>query len=535
MSLNILREISQIMGSSLDLKKVFDRVMRVLAAELGFETGRLVILDAVSGQLRIEIAHGLTPEEQARGIYALGEGVTGQVFTTGLPRVISDVRQEPDYLDRTRPRKSHEQPYSFIGLPITSESQTIGVLCADKPFVDQPTLDHEVEILTIVSAMIAQSVCISGMVHREKEELLDELSELRKIMHDRYQFANIIGSSPPMLSVFRTIEQVARARATILIMGETGTGKELIAKALHYNSDRADKPFIRVNCGALSGHLLESELFGHIKGAFTGAIRDKTGRFEAANGGTIFLDEIATMEMTLQVKLLRVLQEREFERVGDYRTRSVDVRVIAASNLDLEEEVRAKRFREDLYYRLNVVVIQLPPLRDRKEDIPQLIDCFLDKYNAENDRNLRRMSRDVLNLLLRYYWPGNVRELENTIERAVVLSDGQDFTMDLLPTAIRAFADKDRPRGRMESPDELIEQLVRWAMSDVRIGVEGQIWPRFMSLMERALIGEALKRCGGTKIKAADYLGINRNTLNKKHRELGLDGGEFRLPPTDCT
>jgi len=324
MALNVLREISQIMGGSLKLKQVFDRVMRVLESELGIETSRLVILDNATDQLRIEIAHGLTVEEQNRGTYAIGEGVTGTVFESGEPKVIPDVRREPDYLGRTRSRKNHNQPYSFICLPITSGNQTIGVLSVDKPFVDQPRLDEDVEILTIVAAMISQAVRINGLVHKEKEELVDELAELRKVMHKRYLFHNIVGSSPVMLEVFRTIEQVARTRATVLIAGETGTGKEMIAKAIHYNSDRAEKPFIRVNCGALAGHLLESELFGHVKGAFTGAIMDKTGRFEAANGGTLFLDEIATMDMALQVKLLRVLQEREFERVGDYRTRSTD-------------------------------------------------------------------------------------------------------------------------------------------------------------------------------------------------------------------
>ena len=329
-----------------------------------------------------------------------------------------------------------------------------------------------------------------------------------------------------MLEVFRTIDQIARTRATVLLIGETGTGKEMIAKAIHYNSDRKDKPFVRVNCGALSGHLLESELFGHVKGAFTGAIRDKIGRFEAADGGTLFLDEIATLETSLQVKLLRVLQEREFERVGDHVTVASDVRIIAASNLDLEQEIREKRFREDLYYRLNVVAIHLPPLRDRREDIPALIDFFLDKYNAENGRTLRRISRDVLNQLLRYPWPGNVRELENSIERAVVLSRGEDFTEELLPLSIRAFAEQTRPSSRSVSSDDLMRRLVCQTMEDAALGQPGGIWEHVTARMERTLIEEAMGRCEGVKLKAADYLGINRNTLNKKYHELGLGAVE---------
>ena len=514
------------MGSSLELNSVFDRVMRVLAAKLGIERGRLVILDDLTGTLRIETAHGLTAEEKGRGIYAIGEGITGSVFETGKARLVPDVRQEPDYLDRTAGLRERDEPYSFICVPIRSEGRTIGVLSLDKPFVDEVSLKRDYRLLTIVTAMIAQAVRINGMVHREKKLLIDELAELRKTMHDRYQFSNIVGSSRPMLEVFRTVDQVARARATVLLIGETGTGKEMIAKAIHCNSDRQDKPFIRVNCGALSGQLLESELFGHVRGAFTGAVTDKTGRFGAANGGTIFLDEVATIALPLQVKLLRVLQEREFERVGDFRTMSADVRIVAASNVDLAEEVREKRFREDLYYRLNVVEIRLPPLRERRDDIPQLIDHFLDRYNEENKRSLRLVSRDLLNLLMRHLWPGNVRELENTIERAVVLSRDDRFTEDLLPLSIRTLAEQGRPAAPAESPEDLVGQLVRQAMDEPEMQGDGSIWSRVIDTTERALIREALNRREGVKIKAADFLGINRNTLNKKYQELGLAGSQ---------
>ncbi|MBI4579282.1 MAG: sigma 54-interacting transcriptional regulator, partial [Planctomycetes bacterium] len=267
--LDILREISQLMSSSLELRWVFDRVMRILAARLGIEKGRLVILDDVTAQLRIEASYGLTPEMQRRGVYNIGEGITGRVFERGEIRVVADVRQDPTYLDRTGALKSRDVPCSFICLPITSENKTIGVLSVDKAFVDADTLDRDVRILTIVTAMISQTVRINWMVSRQKEELVAELSELKRTITDRYAFSNIVGSSPAMMEVFKTVEQVARTRATALLVGETGTGKEMIAKAIHYNSDRRDKPFIRVNCGALSGTLLESELFGHVKGAFT--------------------------------------------------------------------------------------------------------------------------------------------------------------------------------------------------------------------------------------------------------------------------
>lgn len=521
--LTVLREISEIISSSLQLNEVFDRVMRVLAHHLGIERGRLIIYDVAKEQLKIQTAHGLSPEEQSRGFYAIGEGITGQVYASGQGRVVPDVRDDPDYLDRTGKLKNLPIPYSFICLPITSEGQTIGVISMDKRFVSDEQLTRDRRILGVVTAMIAQAVRIHSMVHREKDHLIEEIAELRRTMGDRYKFGNIVGSSPAMMEVYRVIDQVARTRATVLLIGETGTGKEMIAKAVHYNSDRKDKPFIRVNCGALTGTLLESELFGHVKGSFTGAIKDKIGRFEAADGGTLFLDEIGTLDTSLQVKLLRVLQEREFERVGDTHTMAVDVRIIAATNLDLEEEVRQKKFRDDLYYRLNVVAIRLPPLRERREDMPTLIDHFLDKYNALNNRGLRKISRDLLNLLLRYPWPGNVRELENVIERAVVLSRDEHFTEDLLPLTLKSFAEQLRPLSRGESTDELLKRIVVHAMDTP--GIEGQsIWDRVTQQLERTLIEEALIRCDSVKLKAADYLGINRNTLNKKYHDLGLDG-----------
>ena len=325
----------------------------------------------------------------------------------------------------------------------------------DKPFVDEPTLYADARLLTIIAGSIGQTIRIHHMIQVEKDQWLEENEQLRDNLRTRYKFDNIIGSSPAMLDVLATIGQVATSRATVLLLGETGCGKELIAKAIHYNSPRKDKPLIRVNCGALSANLLESELFGHMKGAFTGAMKDKPGRFEVADGGTIFLDEIGTLSTELQVKLLRVLQEREFERVGDHRSIKVDVRVIAATNLNLEQEVQDGRFREDLYYRLNVVTINLPPLRGRREDIPWLIEHFLDRYNRENARNLRKISREVLNTLLRYPWPGNVRELENAVERAVVLGQDEEFTEDLLPLQIRLFAHQ----GRGDSTEESLEAL----------------------------------------------------------------------------
>ncbi|HEY7091397.1 MAG TPA: sigma 54-interacting transcriptional regulator [Tepidisphaeraceae bacterium] len=522
--MSILTEVGQILSSTLELRDTFGKMMQIISDKLTMHRGTLILLDESTGRLRTEAAVGLTPDEMERGKYALGEGITGNVVATGRPRIVADVRKEPDFLNKTGRYNptTDEGAVSFLCVPIKIEGRTVGALSVDKPFHSDEQLRSDYRFLDIVAAFLSQAIQINRMVMRQKEELLEENAQLRAQVRDRYRFENIIGDSPAMHEVFATVGQVANSRATVLLLGETGTGKEMIAKAIHYNSPRKEKPFVRVNCGAMTSTLLESELFGHVKGSFTGAIKDKIGRFEAADGGTIFLDEIGTMEPQLQVKLLRVLQERELERVGDTQTLKVDVRVIAATNVDLQEEVARDNFREDLFYRLNVVSIYLPPLRNRREDIPRLIDFFLDKYNAINGRNLKRISREMLNILLRYPWPGNVRELENAIERAVVLSSGEDFNEDLLPLSVRMFAAQRRTNQASESIETLTRRLSDQAIADYELR-EGEIYQLVLDQIERALIDRALAKCSGIKTKAADFLGINRNTLNKKVKDLGIE------------
>jgi DNA-binding NtrC family response regulator len=334
----------------------------------------------------------------------------------------------------------------------------------------------------------------------------------------------IIGSSAAMQEVYRVTRQVARSRASVLLLGETGTGKELIAHAVHELSQRRNRPFVRVNCGALSESLLESELFGHVRGAFTGAIDNRTGRFEAAHTGTIFLDEINSTTPHLQVKLLRALQEREFERVGDTQTIRVDTRVIAASNRDLLAEAAAGRFREDLYYRLNVVPIYLPPLRDRREDIPELVTHFLDLYNEQNDRYVAHIESRALAALQQYQWPGNVRELQNYVERAVVMAPGDELTYDLLPPVVTTGR---APRAIGVALDfkALAEELVHLGLGDAGPDAE-DVHSRIVDRVEREVIAQVLHEQHGVQIKAASRLGINRNTLHKKLKQYGLDNSE---------
>jgi DNA-binding NtrC family response regulator len=335
-------------------------------------------------------------------------------------------------------------------------------------------------------------------------------------------FEGMIGTSAVMREVYELTARVAASSVTVLLTGETGTGKELVARALHRLSPRATGPFVRVNCGALSESLLESELFGHVKGAFTSAVENRTGRFEAAHGGTIFLDEINSVSYKLQVKLLRVLQEHEFERVGDTKTIRVDCRIVAATNRDLLEEIESGRFREDLYYRLNVVPIYLPPLVERREDIAALVEYFASSYAAANKRSVPRIPPETLAALRDYSWPGNVRELQNYVERAIVLAKDEVLPLSLFPPQVRGLAPIRVGRDRPRDVESLCRELVARGMTDTESADTGA-YDYVVSLVEKTLIQHVLSICQGTQTKAAVRLGINRNTLHKKIQDYGLD------------
>lgn len=333
----------------------------------------------------------------------------------------------------------------------------------------------------------------------------------------------IIGNSPAMEEVYKTTRQVARSNASVLLLGETGTGKELIANAIHQLSDRGGSTFVKVNCGALPESLLESELFGHVRGAFTGALGNRTGRFEAAHEGTIFLDEINSTSQHLQVKLLRVLQEREFERVGDIQTIRVDTRVIAASNQDLLHAVEHDEFREDLYYRLNVVPIDIPPLSQRREDIPELVTHFLNVYNEANDRYVVHIHQEAMQALQEYNWPGNVRELQNYVERAIVLADSDELTCGLLPACVleKGPLPNKRPLAAANLETlacEVVQQGLAEAGAD-----EDSLHKKVVNRVERELIAQVMTSCDNVQTKAAAKLGINRNTLYKKLKAYDLE------------
>jgi len=497
--LTVLYEISHAMASNLDFKSVLNKILEILSKELEMSRGTFNLLDKKTGHLSIEAAHGLTKEEISRGKYKIGEGVTGKVVEKGEPMIIPDIGKEPLFLDRTKARGDvKRQNISFICIPIKVKGETLGVLSVDRLFKSADvSFEEDVRLLTVVASLIGQNLKIHQMIERDKEKLLAENRELQSELRGKYSLENVVGDSKAMVEVYKTVQRVAPGRSTVIIRGESGTGKELIARAVHYNSPRAEKPFIKVSCAALPETLLESELFGHEKGSYTGASEMVKGRFELADGGTLFLDEIGDISLATQVKLLRVLQEKKFERVGGTKTLSVDVRIIAATNRNLEKAIVEGKFREDLYYRLNVVPVFLPPIRERKEDIPLLLNHFLAKYNEENRASFR-MPPEVLNRLANYPWPGNVRELENTIERMAVMSKGDSLSLEDIPLPLDLYGAPSSP-----GPSE-------------GIGLSVAPGAGTLSEIEKMKVMEAMERCGGVQAKACKLLGITPRQLGYK-------------------
>jgi Nif-specific regulatory protein len=436
--LTVLYEISQLIGSSLDCEKVFPEILNTFHFRLGMNRGTITLLNPNTGELEIRAAHGMTEEEIGRGRYLIGEGITGKVAETGEPMVVPQIEKEPLFLDRTQSRENlTKSAISFVCVPIKNGSNVLGALSVDRLFSEEVAFEEDIRLLSIVASMIAQGLKIHQMAQDEKRQLLSENITLKENLKERYSLYHIVGTSNKMTEVYQMIERIADTDVTVLIRGESGTGKELVANAIHFNSSRSSKPFLKLNCAALPETLLESELFGHEKGAFTGAIEQRMGRFERADGGTLFLDEIGTLNPTAQAKLLRILQEREFERIGGNRTLRVDVRIIAATSKDLERSIEEGTFREDLYYRLNIFPIFIPPLRERKTDILLLTDHFVDKFNQKHKKRVRRISTPAIDMLMQYHWPGNVRELENCVERAVLFCTDQVIHSYHLPPTLQ--------------------------------------------------------------------------------------------------
>lgn len=495
----LLADVSKSIADSLNLEETLESILYTLETHLKLERGQITLLDPESEMITIRVAHGISDQSKQNVTYKVGEGITGLVVQRGTKEIVPDISKDPRFLAKTGERKKPKgSRIAFFCVPIKLEGSTIGAISADRKVRPGEDFEAHIHLLEILATLVAQAVKLNRLVVSDRMKLQDENARLRSELKRKFNIHNMIGTSNAMQEVYRLIEQVSNSNATVLIRGESGTGKDLVAHAIHYNSLRADKPFIKINCTALPENLLESELFGHEKGSFTGAIDRKLGRFELASGGTIFLDEIGDFSLNLQVKLLRIIQFKEFERVGGYETIKSNVRIIVATNKNLEEEIKNGVFREDLYYRINVFPIFMPPLRDRKDDVMLLADTFLEKYAKENSKAITRISTPAINMLTSYHWPGNVRELENCIERAVLLCDEDVIRSDHLPPSL-----------------QMVKKTVQ---------ADGLSLPERVANLEREMIVDALKKTGGRQRQAAVELGLTERMLGYKMKKYQIMG-----------
>ncbi len=533
-TISLLAEVSRTISNEEDIGKVLRLVLFIMSEHLNMLRGMITILNRQTGEIVINESFGLTREEKERGRYRIGEGITGQVVKNGKTVVVPNINDEPLFLDRTRSRaRAKKDGLCFICIPIKDGMEIIGTLSADhqlnetslpenikKSKVREARMDllqHYVDQLSIIAAMISQAVRLKQLAFEEstkkaRENRNSNVPVQQQILsaeletappEDTSRPANIIGNAKPMLGLYKMIDKIARTSATALVLGESGVGKELVASAIHYRSRRAEKPFIKFSCAALPESIVESELFGHEKGAFTGAAATRRGRFELAHTGTIFLDEVGELSLPIQAKLLRILQEKEFERVGGSKTIKTDVRIIAATNRNLEELTRQGLFREDLYYRLNIFPITVPPLRERKTDILLLADYFVEKYNAMNHKGVRRISTTAIDMLMRYHWPGNVRELQNCIERAVILSEDNVIHGYHLPPSLQTAESSGTPyTGSLQQK---------------------------LDAIEKEMIIEALKRTKGNMSRAASQLGLSDRIMGLRVKKFDIDYRKFRM------
>jgi Nif-specific regulatory protein len=492
-----LHAIARILAQPRELREQLELALQEMSNRLGMERGMISLMDRETGDVWLDVAHGVDIEGK-NVIYQPGEGITGKVAQTGRPMACANLGKDALFLDRTGARRFlNRAELTFLCVPIIYDARVVGVLSADKVTRQVENLERELALLSAVAELLAKAV--------QSRALEEENRRLRKIVgRSRTPSPDIIGHSKVMQDVFGLVAQVADSNTTVLVHGETGTGKELVARAIHKKSPRLKGPLVQVNCAAIPDTLIESELFGHERGAFTGAIHQRRGRFEEAHGGTIFLDEVGELSAAAQVKLLRVLQEKQFQPLGSSRVVRVDVRIIAATNRVLEQDLATGRFRADLFYRLNVFPLYLPPLRDRGSDIILLADHFVLKYSQEMGRAVRKISPAVSDILLAYHWPGNVRELENCMERAVLLATGDTIETVHLPPSLQALTRRDERKGQ----------------GKLNTVVEAQ---------ERELILGALRETDGNQTRAAKLLGTTKRIIQYRIRKLGIDARQFRL------
>jgi Nif-specific regulatory protein len=501
--LPLLYQMSRVIAESSDLSHTLIILRRIMKREMKMVCGMICLCHQRTGRIFIHDSFGLTETEESKGVYNMGEGITGKVAETGKPIILTRVSDEPEFLHRTRELKCGlDQELSFICVPIKRGQKVLGTISAERIYDSKKLLEQDVEILSTFAGVIAPVVDLYLMENVDKPMLEKENKRLSDALKKRFRPSNIIGNSKAMTEVYDYIGKITATKTTVLILGESGVGKELVAGAIHYNSPIANGPFIKFNCAALPENIIESELFGHEKGSFTGAVAPRIGRFEEADGGTIFLDEVGELSLAMQTKLLRVLQEKTFERVGSNKPVKVDIRIIAATNRNLPDMVTKGTFREDLYYRLNIFPMTIPPLRDRGSDIIILADHFVASYSKGQKKKVKRISTPAINMLMSYHWPGNVRELENAIERAVILSEDEVIHGYNLPPSLQ------KP-----------------VLSDTasRGGLEAKL-----AAVEYEMLAEALKAHSGNISEAAEELGVTRRIFGLRLAKYKIDYRTFR-------
>jgi Nif-specific regulatory protein len=491
----------EFISSNKDINVLLNNVFNLIVSYYNIERGMISIYHKDEGEISVDIHYGYTKEEVERGVYRPGEGIIGTVVQTGSPIIIQDIRNEPRFLNRTGANRNIlTNRVSFICIPIIVDNSVIGAISVDIINNSGRDLSEEFHMLTTISIMISQAVNSKMEMIRRERRLKEENAALRSKIESTIISSKIIGKSRAIRELYEKIVLVSNTDTTVLILGESGTGKELIADAIVENSNRKDKPYIKVNIASLPKNLIEAELFGYERGAFTGAIGTKKGKFEAANGGTIFIDEIGDLDLDLQVHLLRVLQNKTIDRVGGIEPIAVDVRVIAATHRDLDLMVEKGLFRQDLYYRLNIFQIYSPPLRERKSDIVLLADHFLDFYSKKLNKEVKRITQEAIDLLVNYNWPGNVRELENCIERAVILCKEDSLRSYHLPPSLQ--------KGTATKSLSFEERV---------------------SQFEREIIIDALANTNGNVSQAAKELGTTKRIISYKMNKLGIDYRKFRV------
>jgi Nif-specific regulatory protein len=499
----LLFEMGRAISEQNDLSLALEILLDSMRRDMAVERAMINLHHRETGSIFIHKSMGLTEEERAKGVYYPGEGITGRVIETARPIVVRRIGDEPAFLNRTGSLSLAEDcEHAFVCVPILRGKKVLGSISAVRRYENDKLLEKHVDALVVVSYMLAQAVELYLVENVDKVLWEERHRKLMGELRARFMPSNIIGASKAMMEVFALLHKVAKTRTTVLLLGESGVGKEMIANAIHFDGRHPDGPLVKFNCAALPENILESELFGHEKGSFTGATQLRKGRFEEADGGTIFLDEVGELSLGVQAKLLRVLQERAFERVGGNKTVTVDIRIVAATNKNLAEMVERGTFRQDLYFRLNVFPLMVPPLRDRGSDIVTLAEHFVADFAKENGKEIKRITTPALNMLMNYHWPGNVRELENVIHRAVILTEDDAIHGYNLPLSL-------------QSPV--------FTGADIQNGLEAKL-----AAIEYEMLVEALRLHQGNATEAARELGLTRRTMGLRMKKYRLSYQAFR-------